>query len=202
MDTPKPNSVSPPLFPIGVDITFSWHYDQYLLQKPVNLTIEAYTANNAIWTIGQGLPGSLTNYTWTAQEQNNITNPLQMSLYTLRIFDGAVGRFGRPPNGGYLATYVGLRFGLYHPEAYTPGNQMNRKFQVFSQGTEPKCKCRRKCSFLTFYLVVFLSSPRIAPVCATCSFSAITNAATKSMFAALPVVLAVLSSTLAMLCFL
>ncbi|KAG0222023.1 hypothetical protein BGX31_009402 [Mortierella sp. GBA43] len=33
-------------------------------------------------------------------------------MYTLRIYDGAIGRSGssRP---GYLTTYIGLKFGLY-----------------------------------------------------------------------------------------
>jgi len=131
MDEPKANSVNPPLFPIGVDISFSWHYDAYLKLPPTNLTIEAYMADNTIVTIGQGLPGNLLNYTWTAQQQkSNITNPLLTALYTLRIFDGAVGRFGRLPVGGYLSTFAGLKFGLYIPELYTPGNQMNRKHDV------------------------------------------------------------------------
>lgn len=130
MDEPKANSVNPPLFAIGVDIKFSWHYDAYLKLPPTNLTIEAYMADNTIVSIGQGLPGNLLNYTWTAEQQKNITNPLRTALYTLRIFDGAVGRFGRLPDGGYLSTFVGLKFGLYIPENYTPGNQMNRKHKV------------------------------------------------------------------------
>ncbi|KAI1304867.1 hypothetical protein EDD11_005040 [Mortierella claussenii] len=125
---PKANTQNPPLFPIGVDIPFSWDYDKYLLVMPTNLTIEAFPADspNSIVTIGSGLPGNLKNYTWTAASQKNITNPIRTALYTLRIFDGAVGRFGSLPSaGGYLATYQGLKFGLYIPSPYTSGNQLN-----------------------------------------------------------------------------
>ncbi|KAG0366988.1 hypothetical protein BGZ54_004582 [Gamsiella multidivaricata] len=129
MLNPKANLQNPPLFPIGVDIDFAWDYDKYLKLQPTNLTIEAFMTNSptTIITLGAALPGNLKNYTWTAANQKNITHPIQTAMYTLRIFDGAVGRSGSLPQGGYLITYSGLKFGLYAPNTYTPGSQMNRK---------------------------------------------------------------------------
>ncbi|KAI7816038.1 hypothetical protein BC939DRAFT_66579 [Gamsiella multidivaricata] len=127
MLNPKANLQNPPLFPIGVDIDFAWDYDKYLKLQPTNLTIEAFMTNSptTIITLGAALPGNLKNYTWTAANQKNITHPIQTAMYTLRIFDGAVGRSGSLPQGGYLITYSGLKFGLYAPNTYTPGSQMN-----------------------------------------------------------------------------
>lgn len=91
--------------------------------QPVNLTIEAFMSDsvNNIVTIVEGLPGTTKNYTWLARSQINDTNPLMTAMYTLRIFDGQVGRQGYISNaGGYLSTYTGLKFGLYQPK-YTPG---------------------------------------------------------------------------------
>ncbi|KAF8942988.1 hypothetical protein BGZ47_005925 [Haplosporangium gracile] len=122
---PKVNLKDPPLFPLGVDIQFSWAYDQYLKLQPANLTIEAYLPDNSIITIADAIPGNLKNYTWTAAKQGNLTNPIKTNVYTLRIFDGNVGRFGVLPQGGYLSTFVGLKFGLYIPSTYIPGSQMN-----------------------------------------------------------------------------
>ncbi|KAF8973429.1 hypothetical protein BGZ46_009908, partial [Entomortierella lignicola] len=130
MLNPKANSVNPPLFQIGTDIQFSWSIDNNLITPPVNLTIEAYMTNSptSIITIGAGLPGSTRNYTWPGASQGNITNPIQTAIYTLRIFDGAIGRTGAPPAsgvGGYLSTYSGLKFGLYVSSSYIPGSQSN-----------------------------------------------------------------------------
>ncbi|KAK3832164.1 MAG: hypothetical protein JOS17DRAFT_115403 [Linnemannia elongata] len=122
---PKVNIKNPPLFPLGVDIQFSWDYNQYLKLQPANLTIEAYLPDNSIITIADAIPGNLKNYTWPAAKQLNQTNLISTNIYTLRIFDGNVGRFGVLPEGGYLATFVGLKFGLYRPSAYIPGSQMN-----------------------------------------------------------------------------
>ncbi|KAG0006894.1 hypothetical protein BGZ65_002201 [Modicella reniformis] len=125
---PLANAQNPPLFPIGVDILFQWQYDKYLKLQPSNLTIEAYMNDspNTIVTIGN-VSGTTTSYIWPAASQNNDTHPLKTSMYTLRIFDGQVGRAGNVPpgGGGYLATYIGLKFGLYRPDGYTPGNQQN-----------------------------------------------------------------------------
>ncbi|KAF9581630.1 hypothetical protein BGW38_001278 [Lunasporangiospora selenospora] len=125
MEEPKESSKNPPMFPIGSDIKFSWSYDNYLLLPPANITIEAYTADNRIFTIGNALPGNTVNYTWTKAAQQNDTQPLLTAMYTLRIFDGAVGRNGRLAEGGYLLTYSGLRFGMYRPEEYIPGDQQH-----------------------------------------------------------------------------
>ncbi|KAF9539808.1 hypothetical protein EC957_004936 [Mortierella hygrophila] len=122
---PKVNLKNPPLFPLGVDIQFSWDYDQYLKLQPANLTIEAYLPDNSIITIADAIAGNLKNYTWPAAKQLNQTNPISTAIYTLRIFDGNVGRFGVLPQGGYLSTFVGLKFGLYRPSAYIPGSQMD-----------------------------------------------------------------------------
>ncbi|KAF9145700.1 hypothetical protein BG015_011814 [Linnemannia schmuckeri] len=122
---PKVNLKDPPLFPLGVDIQFAWDYDKYLKLQPANLTIEAYSPDNSIITIADAIPGNLKNYTWTAAKQVNLTNPIKTNMYTLRIFDGNVGRFGVLPEGGYLSTFVGLKFGLYIPSTYIPGSQMN-----------------------------------------------------------------------------
>ena len=127
---PKVNIKDPPLFPLGVDIQFSWDYDQYLKLQPANLTIEAYLPDNSIITIADAIAGNLKNYTWPAAKQLNQTNPISTAIYTLRIFDGNVGRFGVLPEGGYLSTFVGLKFGLYRPSAYIPGSQMNRKYPL------------------------------------------------------------------------
>ncbi|KAG0317344.1 hypothetical protein BGZ99_006352 [Dissophora globulifera] len=124
---PMASEKNPPLLPIGVDIPFAWDYDNNLKLQPTNITIEAYLPDSPlnIITIGNALPGTTKNYTWTAASQKNITNPLRTAIYTLRIYDGAVGRLGLPPagGGGYLSTYTGLKFGLYIPEPYTPGSQ-------------------------------------------------------------------------------
>ncbi|KAG0061002.1 hypothetical protein BGZ89_011813 [Linnemannia elongata] len=122
---PKVNIKDPPLFPLGVDIQFSWNYDQYLKLQPANLTIEAYLPDNSIITIGDAIAGNLKNFTWPAAKQLNQTHPISTGIYTLRIFDGNVGRFGVLPQGGYLSTFVGLKFGLYRPSTYIPGSQMN-----------------------------------------------------------------------------
>ncbi|KAF9111230.1 hypothetical protein BGX27_005206 [Mortierella sp. AM989] len=127
MLNPKANFLNPPLFQIGVDIQFSWDYDKYLLLPPTNLTIEAFMTNNPtnIITIGAGLPGNIKNYTWVGSSQINATHPIQTGIYTLRIFDGAVGRSGSLPEGGYLITFAGLKFGLYITSPYLPGDQAN-----------------------------------------------------------------------------
>ncbi|KAG0253944.1 hypothetical protein BG011_006051 [Mortierella polycephala] len=123
---PKANNQNPPIFPIGVDIEFSWEYNDYLIVQPKNLTIEAYSPDNTIVTIGDNLPGNLKSFIWTGPSQKNITHPIKTAIYTLRIFDGAIGRFGSLPNaGGYLSTYTGLKFGLYGPGGYTPSDQLN-----------------------------------------------------------------------------
>ncbi|ORZ13401.1 hypothetical protein BCR41DRAFT_355659 [Lobosporangium transversale] len=134
MIQPKANMANPPLFPIGItDIQFAWDYDKFLLLPPANLTLEAFTSENPtnIVTIGAAIPGNLKNYTWTAINQKNLTNPIRTGMYTLRIFDGAVGRNGVLPQGGYLSTFAGLRFGLYIPSPYTPGRDMNRKLPFY-----------------------------------------------------------------------
>ncbi|KAF9924295.1 hypothetical protein FBU30_005690 [Linnemannia zychae] len=125
MIEPKANLKNPPLFPLGYDISFSWDYDKYLLLPPSNLTIEAFLPDNTIVTIASAIPGNLKNYTWPAASQKNQTNPIKTAMYTLRIFDGQVGRNGFLPEGGYLITYSGLKFGLYIPGDYVPGSQMH-----------------------------------------------------------------------------
>ncbi|KAG0198474.1 hypothetical protein BGX28_008068 [Mortierella sp. GBA30] len=118
---PKPNVKNPPLFPLGTDLVFAWQYDQYLILPPSNITIEAYIGNTII-TIGNALPGNTKNYTWPAASQLNATNPIKDGIYTIRVFDGQVGRWQRLPEGGYLETYDGLlKIGLYSPRPYTPG---------------------------------------------------------------------------------
>ncbi|KAF9163116.1 hypothetical protein BGX20_001447 [Mortierella sp. AD010] len=165
MLNPKVNTQDPPLFQIGTDIQFAWSYDKYLLLQPTNITIEAFMTNSptVIVTIGAALPGTTTNYTWPAASQLNASNPISTAMYTLRIFDGAVGRYGSLPDGGYLATYSGLKFGLYAASAYTPGSQMN------------------------------------PPICATCQFSPVTNAALATVLPYAPVLLATVVSTLVVL---
>ncbi|KAF9995597.1 hypothetical protein BGZ79_010709 [Entomortierella chlamydospora] len=165
MLNPKANVQDPPLFQIGTDIQFAWSYDKYLLLQPTNITIEAFMTNSptVIITIGAALPGSTTNYTWPAASQLNASNPISTAMYTLRIFDGAVGRYGSLPDGGYLATYSGLKFGLYAASAYTPGSQMN------------------------------------PPICATCQFSPVTNAALAMVLPYASVLLATVVSTLVVL---
>ncbi|KAF9346992.1 hypothetical protein BGX26_001477 [Mortierella sp. AD094] len=165
MLNPKVNAQNPPLFQIGYDIQFSWSYDKYLLLPPTNITIEAFMTSspNVIVTIGAGLPGSTTNYTWPGASQINASNPILTAMYTLRIFDGAVGRLGSLPEGGYLATYQGLKFGLYAHSPYVPGSQM---------------------------------SP---PICATCEFSQVTNAALATVLPYASVFLATVVSTLMVL---
>ncbi|KAG0376865.1 hypothetical protein BGX24_007079 [Mortierella sp. AD032] len=125
MISPKVNNKDPPLFQIGVDLSFSWDYDKYLLLPPANLTIEAYSSDNTIVTIANAIAGSSKNFTWTAASQKNVTHPIKTNMYTLRIFDGNVGRAGWLPQGGYLATYTSLKFGLYIPGDYIPGHLMN-----------------------------------------------------------------------------
>ncbi len=125
---PKADIKNPPLFPLGRDIVFAWTITdaQNLIVKPTNLTIEAYLSDKIIVTIASGLPGNTLSYTWPGANQINATNPIQNQIYTIRIFDGQVGRYGRIP-GGYLETYVGLKIGLYQPGQYTPGQGMFRK---------------------------------------------------------------------------
>lgn len=129
MVQPKANVKNPPLFPLGVDLSFSWTYDQYLKLQPTNLTIQAIPSKDPknVLTIANAIPGNLKNYTWPAAQQLNQTNPISTDWYTLRIFDGGVGLYGVLPQGGYLTTYSGLTFGLYRPSTYIPGAQMNRK---------------------------------------------------------------------------
>ncbi|KAF9290877.1 hypothetical protein BGZ68_005791 [Mortierella alpina] len=119
---PKANAKNPPLFPLGKDIVFTWNItdSQNLIMKPTNLTIEAYLPGPIIINIASGLPGNTMNYTWPGANQINATNPIQSAIYTIRIFDGQVGRYGYLP-GGYLQTYTGLTIGLYQPGSYTPG---------------------------------------------------------------------------------
>ncbi|KAF9312720.1 hypothetical protein BG003_006000 [Podila horticola] len=129
MDKPLPdNERYPPLFTIGTNIDFAWHYTEYLKLPPTNITIEAYMTNTptTIVPIGTALPGNTKNFTWTADMQKNLTSPLTTANYTLRIFDGAIGRIPvAQPLGGYLFTYTGLKFGLYIPGKPIPGNQLN-----------------------------------------------------------------------------
>ncbi|KAF9987012.1 hypothetical protein BGZ75_001148 [Mortierella antarctica] len=123
---PKADIKNPPLFPLGKDIVFAWTITdiQNLIMKPTNLTIEAYLSDKIIVTIASGLPGNTMNYTWPAENQKNATNPIQTKeIYTIRIFDGQVGRYGRIA-GGYLETYTSLKIGLYQPGAYTPGKDL------------------------------------------------------------------------------
>ncbi|KAF9102650.1 hypothetical protein BGX29_004359 [Mortierella sp. GBA35] len=122
---PKVNKENPPLFPLGVDLEFSWDYDKNPLLPIANLTIEAFLPDNSILSIANAIPGNLKNYTWPAANQKNQTNPIKTGMYTLRIFDGNVGRNGILPLGGYLATFSTLKFGLYIPSNYVPGDQMH-----------------------------------------------------------------------------
>ncbi|KAF9906657.1 hypothetical protein EC991_000382 [Linnemannia zychae] len=128
MLNPKANSKDPPLFPLGVDLPFSWDISNNLKLPIANLTIEAYLPDNTIITIANAIAGSSRNYTWPAASQKNVTNPIKTGLYTIRIYDGNVGRNGYlPDGGGYLATYSILKIGLYIPSDYVPGYQMHRK---------------------------------------------------------------------------
>ncbi|KAF9573613.1 hypothetical protein EC968_008248 [Mortierella alpina] len=120
---PKANAKNPPLFPLGLqDIVFVWNITdiQNLIMKPTNLTLEAYSADNTIVTIASDLPGNTMKYTWPAANQINVTHPIRAAIYTIRIFDAQVGRYGRLA-GGYLETYIGLTIGLYPRGHYTPG---------------------------------------------------------------------------------
>ncbi|KAF9951834.1 hypothetical protein BGZ72_006720 [Mortierella alpina] len=122
---PLANDKNPPLFPLGRDIEFAWNItdSQNLIIKPTNLTIEAYLSNTVIITIASGLPGNTMNYTWPGVNQINATHPIQTQVYTIRIYDGQLGRDITIP-GGYLATYSSLKIGLYQPSGYTPGKDM------------------------------------------------------------------------------
>jgi hypothetical protein len=130
---PKANVKNPPLFPLGVDLSFSWDYNQYLKLQPTNLTIQAVLISNpqTVITIANAIPGNLKNYTWPAQAQLNQTNPIITAWYTLRIYDGGVGLYGVLPQGGYLTTFSGLTLGLYKKSDYIPGAEMNRKLFFF-----------------------------------------------------------------------
>ncbi|KAI9241490.1 MAG: hypothetical protein BYD32DRAFT_405695, partial [Podila humilis] len=79
--------------------------------------------------IGTALPGNTQNFTWTVAMQMNSTPSLIEANYTLRIFDGAIGRIPVGQTlGGYLMTYTGLKFSMYVPGDYTPGDQLTRRF--------------------------------------------------------------------------
>ncbi|KAF9967789.1 hypothetical protein BGZ70_008179 [Mortierella alpina] len=120
---PKADFKNPPLFPLGRDIVFAWNFTdpQNLIMKPKNLTLEAYF-DNTIITIATNLPGNTVNYTWPGANQISGT-PIVTKIYTIRIFDDQVGRYGRLA-GGYLETYIGLKIGLYRPGEYTPGKDL------------------------------------------------------------------------------
>ncbi|KAF9302716.1 hypothetical protein BGZ74_004929 [Mortierella antarctica] len=165
MDKPLPNNERyPPLFAIGTDIEFAWHYTEYLKLPPTNITIEAYMTNTpaTIVPIGTALPGNTKNFTWTAAMQKNLTTPIATANYTLRIFDGAIGRAPVGQNlGGYLMPYAGLKFGLYIPGTYTPGNQQNPPVCAtceFSKITNGAMVAFPALSTLVLSVVVALSS--------------------------------------------
>ncbi|KAI1299934.1 hypothetical protein EDD11_006354 [Mortierella claussenii] len=119
---PKPNQLSPPLFPIGGSIAFEWQFDSAtLVYPPANLTVDV-TLNSdptKVWSVAN-VSGSTTSVSWnTTSVNNNPATALFMGFYTLNIYDPTTGKQGMATSGRLIPS-SDLRFGLYVPGASIP----------------------------------------------------------------------------------
>jgi len=123
MLTPAPTERGPFLHKIGDYVTWGWNYTN-LLGTPTAIDVMiTRPAVSMTWTLTTNMSFHPTggSYTWDtkAYQSANAARPLGTDNYNLIIKDSDGSVDERPP-AGYLQAFVGHKFGLYQPAAYTP----------------------------------------------------------------------------------